>query len=203
MGFGIFVLGLIKTFLKLLEIAALFIYKILYAFRLHISALYLLIGIIFMLFKIDFISNPASDWFYVYWAGFLLTLVYAAVAFINQFKPKTKKKAPVYVENTQPNIVYVERQPEPAAIPQPAQPYASYAPASNPVPDERRDIYTVAPQNFDNQVKHQKEFSKLKITPSYYRVNQNPRYIVAEFPDRYELYYEEDNGMKYVRTDYK
>ena len=39
--------------------------------------------------------------------------------------------------------------------------------------------------------------------PLYYRVSQNPKYVMAEYNDRYELFYESENGLKYIRTDYK
>lgn len=39
--------------------------------------------------------------------------------------------------------------------------------------------------------------------PKYYRVKQNPQYVMAEYSDRYELYYRTESGLKKVRTDYK
>ncbi len=39
--------------------------------------------------------------------------------------------------------------------------------------------------------------------PRYYRVRQNPAYVMAEFSDRVELYREEGGRLQYVRTDYK
>lgn len=40
-----------------------------------------------------------------------------------------------------------------------------------------------------------------KIQPRVYRVKQNPRYIMHEYPDRVELYEETKKGKKYIRTD--
>jgi hypothetical protein len=45
--------------------------------------------------------------------------------------------------------------------------------------------------------------TKINKKPFYYRVSQNPQYIMAEYNDRYELFYEGKNGLKYIRTDYK
>lgn len=42
-----------------------------------------------------------------------------------------------------------------------------------------------------------------KVSPVYYAVKQNPNYIMAEFPDRYELYLKTQNGLVKVRTDAK
>ena len=39
--------------------------------------------------------------------------------------------------------------------------------------------------------------------PRYYRVKQNPKYVMAEFRDRFELYLETDGSLQYIRTDYK
>ncbi|MBQ9514358.1 MAG: hypothetical protein IJR66_05250 [Clostridia bacterium] len=39
--------------------------------------------------------------------------------------------------------------------------------------------------------------------PKYYKVSQNPNYIMAEYSDRYELYYKSVHGLKKIRTDYK
>ncbi len=37
----------------------------------------------------------------------------------------------------------------------------------------------------------------------YFRVKQNPNYLMAEYTDRYELFVKTDGGLKKVRTDYK
>lgn len=39
--------------------------------------------------------------------------------------------------------------------------------------------------------------------PKYYNVAQNPNFIMAEYPDRYELYKKTPNGLVKVRTDLK
>lgn len=39
--------------------------------------------------------------------------------------------------------------------------------------------------------------------PRYFSVRQNQNYIMAEYEDRYILYYRTENGFKKVRTDYK
>lgn len=50
----------------------------------------------------------------------------------------------------------------------------------------------------DIEVKEEKE-EKIK----YFKVKQKPGYYMAEFEDRYELYYMTVNGLQKVRTDYK
>jgi hypothetical protein len=39
--------------------------------------------------------------------------------------------------------------------------------------------------------------------PVYYRVAQNPQYIVAEYSDRNELYYDDNGEMKFVKMTLK
>ena len=39
--------------------------------------------------------------------------------------------------------------------------------------------------------------------PKYFKVKQNPNYIMAEYMDRYELLVKTESGLKLVRTDYK
>ena len=41
------------------------------------------------------------------------------------------------------------------------------------------------------------------VSTKYFRVKQNPNYVMAEFPDRYELYRLSGGNMIKVRTDYK
>lgn len=39
--------------------------------------------------------------------------------------------------------------------------------------------------------------------PLYYKVAGNEDFLMAEFADRYELYFEKEGKFQYVRTDYK
>ena len=44
---------------------------------------------------------------------------------------------------------------------------------------------------------------KVVDVPRYYRVKQNPDYLMAEYSDRYELYKKSGGGLIKVRVDYK
>ena len=49
-----------------------------------------------------------------------------------------------------------------------------------------------------------KETPKVKEdAPTYYRVKQNPNYVMAEYEDKYVLYKRTESGLKQIRTDYK
>lgn len=52
-------------------------------------------------------------------------------------------------------------------------------------------------QNVQNNSQDQNE------QPKYYKVKQNPSFIMAEYSDRYELFKIEDGKLKKVRTDFK
>lgn len=39
--------------------------------------------------------------------------------------------------------------------------------------------------------------------PKYFRVKQNPNYLMAEYSDRYELFLVTESGLKKIKTDYK
>jgi hypothetical protein len=63
--------------------------------------------------------------------------------------------------------------------------------------DSKEQISNINEQYLLNEPKIEVE------KPKYYRVKQNPNYVMAEYSDRYELYYKTANGLKKVRTDYK
>ncbi|MBQ7164613.1 MAG: hypothetical protein IJU84_10235 [Clostridia bacterium] len=48
-------------------------------------------------------------------------------------------------------------------------------------------------------VKDIPEDGKTENGPVYYRVAQNPRYVMAEYPDRYELYFDNDGELELVK----
>lgn len=41
------------------------------------------------------------------------------------------------------------------------------------------------------------------LVPKYFKVRQNPNYVMAEYPDKYELYLKTPQGLKKIRTDFK
>ncbi len=51
--------------------------------------------------------------------------------------------------------------------------------------------------------KRLKEEQKLIDKPTYFKVDGNEDFLMAEYPDRYELYILIDGRYKFVRTDYK
>ena len=54
-----------------------------------------------------------------------------------------------------------------------------------------------------NEQPLRKEKQKKSVYPIYFTVKQDPRYVFAEYEDRYELYLKTESGLKYFRTDTK
>ena len=70
---------------------------------------------------------------------------------------------------------------------------------------ERGNVQTVRVESQATETKEEIEKSSTVIQndkPKYYKVAQNPNYIMAEYPDRYELYKKTPNGLVKVRTDF-
>ncbi len=66
--------------------------------------------------------------------------------------------------------------------------------------------YSAQNVNADNSHLNGQTYSQLiksSNLPKYFRVKQNPNYVMAEYEDRYELYKLSEKGMERVRTDYK
>ena len=49
----------------------------------------------------------------------------------------------------------------------------------------------------------QEEVVQKPDLPTYYKVKNQPDYVMAEYHDRYELFRKTEQGLKKVRTDYK
>lgn len=61
-------------------------------------------------------------------------------------------------------------------------------PTSEPVPIEEKQVHLA---------------NNVEEVPKYYRVKQNPNYIMAEYSDKYVLFLAQKGELKYIRTDYK
>jgi len=188
------VFGIIK---KILGVIFGTIYHILALFNLQITALLLLIGLV-LFFTGVFESNPTFK--VVYELLIIASIVLAIVTTVrkmlglNKKKDKTVKrsKGAQIVENSNENAPII-----PTNGYQYAQPTYQYAPPSYneapPIPQP--PIYQEAVPPVVIPVEPEK--------PVYYRVKQNPDYVMAEYSDRYELYKITGGGLTKIRTDFK
>lgn len=69
------------------------------------------------------------------------------------------------------------------------------------VKDEPQEEFAEKPEK--PQKKKRIKEKEEKVYPVYSVVKQNPSYFMAEYEDRYELYYKTTDGYRHVRTDYK
>ena len=96
-----------------------------------------------------------------------------AAVFLTQPVQQEVQSSQVQQPIVQPQQVVQPFVQQPVQTTQPTQEYST--PYVNPVPEQ----------------------------PKYFRVKQNPNYVMAEYSNKYELYLITPNGLKLVRTDYK
>lgn len=80
--------------------------------------------------------------------------------------------------------------------------------ASNVNIVEREDVKDEPQEEFAEKTEKPQKKKRIKekeekVYPVYSVVKQNPSYFMAEYEDRYELYYKTTDGYRHVRTDYK
>ena len=80
--------------------------------------------------------------------------------------------------------------------------------ASNVNIVEREDVKDEPAEDFAEKPEKPQKKKRIKekeekVYPVYSVVKQNPSYFMAEYEDRYELYYKTTDGYRHVRTDYK
>ncbi len=152
-----------------------FIYKLLKYFNLQIALFVVLVGIILFFAGVFENSYVAEMIFYLI---LVLSLFYSVAATLRKIlfptpKIKNKKRA---------KIGFVKNNDQ------------SIDPQEN---KQENIIIDASKQQTVNQS------SIMAEVPKYYKVKQNPQYVMAEYSDRYELYYKTGQGLKKVRTDYK
>ena len=169
---------LIGTIIGAIKKALKAVYAVIAFLNLNLTLAVLLVGVI-LYFTGVFDKLP--EIFYLFIAIVVLSVIYALSANLNAIKKlftgkgKKEKKSP---SNPVSANTETEPQPDTAVV------------KENPPTTK-----SIA----ENRVKEKVKPSKVK----YYRVKQNPRYIMAEYSDKYVLYYDNGNGYTYIRTDYK
>ena len=222
MGVILTVLMTVLNFiLKLLSFLAKALYKLFRLFGLHIPLVYLIVMLIVELATGRGISrNP--QYASLFWLGLVLSFLCAAWFLVRRlFFPKRKKERKPLFSRTQPRVQPqpqmqmqaeqpVQPQMQPQAQqplqPQPAPAEIQFAPTVNeaeyavsePVPAPL-PIAQPAPEQPLRAFPQKRK----KERPKIYRVRQDERYLVYEYEDRTELYFERADGLRLVRTDPK
>ncbi len=196
----------IGAMLKMLAGSVLLLLKTAYALikrlKMRLFSLYLLVAV--LLVKMGAVKQKSSVYYGLIVAGILLFLI-SLSAFSRALnekegqparsKKRTKGKEPTPQQVTLPQgnfvLTPVDQNGNPVSVAQPAPVYT--APAAQYAP-------MAAKEQFEPRTE---ALPPPEAPPVYYRVAQNPKYVMAEYSDRVELYYETPRGLKYVRTDYK
>ena len=188
MGKGLktlFIFGLIK---KLFVYIFKFLYIIIKFLNLQLAVLVALIGLLlYITGKLE--GGALATIFYIL---LVLSLFYAIIKTIQSILfPKSKKE-----KNTRKvEIVDTKETTTQTTVPpvSPVPPVPPVPPTQTtvpPVPPTQTAVPPIAPPT---DAKY----------PQYFVVKQNPKYIMAEFSDRYELYEKTAHGLVKVRTDPK
>jgi Na+(H+)/acetate symporter ActP len=150
------------------------VYKFLSFFNLHITAFLVVVGGILFFTGVLTSHRAILLLFYVLVIGSVIYSLYANVKkFLGLGKKVNKKQGVQIVER---DTKEPEDQPVQSSSVQPA-------PAVNVQPTA-----TVVNPN---------------VPIRYFAVKDNPSVVVAEYDNRYVLYYKSPNGFKYIRTDLK
>ena len=202
------VFGVIK---KILGVVLGTVYHILAFFSLRLTALLLLIGVV-LYFTGTLDSNPAFKVIYelIVIASIVLAVISNVRKLLGIDKKKNTKvkrsKGAQIVQNDNPPIIPPDvNYPAgggyqyPGFIPQPPQPQP-YQSQPQPYQQQYTAPQYTAPQ-YSAPVPPVQPIENEK--PTYYRVKQNPNYVMADYSNRYDLFKISNGKLIFIRTDYK
>ena len=175
---------IIGTIRKIITTICKGVYKLLCVFNLQFALLVAIIGaILFFCGVFEEGGFALIVFILVFICSIILALVLTARKILGLDKKKEKKSTVQILNQPAPQVEQaVYQQPitqQQPVVTQPQQPLVQQAPVT---------------VGFNQQVLEQ---------PKYFRVKQNPNYVMAEYSDRYELLQITQQGLKSVRVDYK
>ena len=163
---------------KIIKAVFSFIYKILKFFNLQLALLVVLVGVI-LFFAGVFEGNALIEM--VFYVVLIASIFYGVVATVKKILFSDKKE-----EKKRSKVEIVKNEEE------------EDVPSQKDEPPQDKEL--VLTKNNESTFQQEKSGN---IKPKYYKVKQNPNFIMAEFSDRFELYEKTQTGLKKVRTDYK
>ena len=201
---------IITWLIKAIGVVLSFLYKIISFLHLEGVLLTLMIGLVFYL-------TGAFDSAPILFMLFIVVLIVVFVlsvffAIAGLCKPKEKKDQPEHKESMDimptDQVVDGEGNVVSQAKDVPTM-QTSEKPAEQP-PVEQTVVFTEQKVFNDGKVNNTTEDRTIDLGesgkqtyPKYFTVKQNPKYVMAEYSDRYELFYRSESGFKRVRVDYK
>lgn len=197
LGIGLIVKTVANTVIFLLKSA----YGLLRYLRMRIFALYVIGASVYALAADVKKGSATSQTLLIVGALlFLISLFLFAKALSDEEKKKQKERKEKRKKKEDPapapttvTLQTADGQSVPIVIAPSAQIPAQAPPAYQPMPSS-----LAFEENTESYLKDPKS-----EVPRYFRVAQNPKYVMAEYSDRVELFYDSPRGLKYVRTDYK
>ena len=190
LGIGLLVKTVARTIIFSLQTG----YKLLRVLHMRLFALFL-VGV-YVYDKLNPLQKGSSTAQILLIVGamiFLISLFYFAKSLSEKERGDKKKKekpAPAAQAPTTVTLQSADGQTIPIVVAPPQQGGVSI-PAYQPM----------AETQFEGR--GETSFHAKQEAPKYFRVAQNPKYVMTEYSDRVELFYESPRGLKYVRTDYK
>ncbi len=186
------IFGLIK---KIIVTVFKAIFAVLNFLHLHLALIILVTGIILYLTGVLTNNYAVKVVFFLTLSG---SVFYAIVATVYKLlglgKPKKRGKvqvlkveSPEVEDDEQPQVVQEQKVYQPSAY---NNPYVNQGGFASP------------PAQFGQGYLNQPQMPQSNFI-GYFRVKQNPNYVMAEYTDRYELFVMSSDGLKKVRTDYK
>ncbi len=183
------IFGIIK---KIIVVFFTVIYKILALFNLQFTLLLLLVGLILFLTG-AFENDVVLVIFYVLIVFSIVLAIIATIKKILGIGKKTKKSKGAQIIDTDET-----KQEETAE--QTEQPVVAEQVV---VPQQVQNVQSQVKPVQVQPVKPSVSVAPAVEKPVYYRVKQNPNYVMAEYTDRYELYKKTESGLVKVRVDKK
>lgn len=170
------------------------VYKLLSLFNLQFALLVLVVGVV--LYFCGVFEGGGLP-LIIFCLVFVFSIVAAVILTVKKLLGIGKKEK-------QLSHVQILQQPTPVVVQPPVNQQYVQEQNSQAQYVEQPVIYQTPPQS--SQVGNNSNQTVVSVQneqPRYYRVKQNPNYLMAEYLDRYELFFITPQGLKKVRTDYK
>ena len=171
---------IIGTIKKLITTVLKCVYKILSIFNLQFALLVAIVGVVLYFCGVFEGGGFALLIFCLSFICSVILAVFLTAKKILGVGKKEREKTPVQILQQAP----VVQQPQQVVVQAPPQQVVTQ---------------TVATQH----VQPMQSVVEPAEQPRYFRVKQNPNYVMAEYSDRYELYLITPQGLRKVRTDLK
>lgn len=170
------------------------VYAILSFFNLHLTLLVGLVGLVLFLTGVFDKYPSVQTGFHIAIIASVLVAIFVTIRKLLGLSDKKRKRKGIEIMEVEKNAESEEKTAQTATV---FSRDAAYGAASLTEGGQLSRQTQTAPSSSED------DFGKIVKYPVYYAVKQNQNYIMAEYADRYELYFKDRNGLKKIRTDLK